>query len=184
MVARQLPELDRGRLRREAARTVGWVALVWVALLTVYFLLPLEGSRGGRHVVGLVGSVAVFIAATAWQVRRIRAAELPRIRAVSAIGALVPLYLVLFSSIYVAMSNADPSSFSMPLNHVRGLYFTITTVATVGYGDIVAASDGSRLMVSAQMLLNLVLLGSVVRLLAHVARTRVDQADGAPSVEG
>ena len=45
------------------------------------------------------------------------------------------------------------------------MYFTITVFATVGFGDIVAQTHTTMLLVSVQMLLNLVVLGVVVRLL-------------------
>ncbi|MGZ4556858.1 MAG: potassium channel family protein, partial [Mycobacteriaceae bacterium] len=52
------------------------------------------------------------------------------------------------------------------------LYFTITTMSTTGFGDIVPMTDTARLVVSVQMLLDLTLLGTVVRVLAGAARDR------------
>ena len=73
------------------------------------------------------------------------------------------------------MSNSlnDPSGFSQPLDHVTALYFTVTVFATVGFGDIVAQSNSMRLLVTLQMLLNLAMLGLVIRLMTSAARRGV-----------
>ena len=43
------------------------------------------------------------------------------------------------------------------------LYFTVTTFSTVGYGDITAASEAARLLVTVQMILDLLALGLGIR---------------------
>jgi hypothetical protein len=53
--------------------------------------------------------------------------------------------------------------FTERLDHTRALYFTITVFSTVGFGDITPRADLARIIVSIQMLLDLVILGSVVR---------------------
>ena len=60
--------------------------------------------------------------------------------------------------------------FSQKLDHSRALYFTITVFSTVGFGDITPTNDAARLMVSVQMLLDLFIIGVVVRLLINAAK--------------
>jgi hypothetical protein len=43
----------------------------------------------------------------------------------------------------------------------------------VGFGDITPRTDTARLIVSAQMLLDLVVIGAVVRLLFNAAKSRI-----------
>ena len=43
------------------------------------------------------------------------------------------------------------------------LYFTVTVFATVGFGDITATSQVARIVVIAQMILDLLVLGLVVK---------------------
>jgi voltage-gated potassium channel len=79
------------------------------------------------------------------------------------------------------VSHSSPSSFSEPLDHTRALYFTITVLSTVGFGDITPRTDPTRIMVSIQMLLDLVLIGVVVRVIFSAARislARGSQDDG------
>jgi voltage-gated potassium channel len=76
----------------------------------------------------------------------------------------VPLFLLLFASAYFTMAGTNPANFSThSLARADALYFTVTTFSTVGYGDITAASQSARLVVTAQMLLDLLALGLVVR---------------------
>ena len=50
------------------------------------------------------------------------------------------------------------------------LYFTVMVFSTVGFGDVVAQTNNMRLLVTVQMLLNLAVLGLVIRLLTSAAR--------------
>ncbi len=70
------------------------------------------------------------------------------------------LFLVLFSGVYLALSH-NTSAFTQSLDHTRALYFTISVFSTVGFGDITPRTDTARLIVSAQMLLDLVVIGAV-----------------------
>ena len=80
----------------------------------------------------------------AWQIGRIDSAELPELRAVEALGIVIALFLVLFSSIYLALSHGNKFTFTQDLDHAKALYFTITIFSTVGFGDITPRTDGRR----------------------------------------
>jgi hypothetical protein len=56
----------------------------------------------------------------------------------------------------------------------------ITTLSTVGYGDITPTTNLSRMLVSVQMLLDLILIGSIVRLLASAAQKGLQREGVAP----
>jgi voltage-gated potassium channel len=92
----------------------------------------------------------------------------------------VPLFLLLFASVYFVMERASPASFSHALTRTDSLYFTVTVFSTVGFGDITAASQTARLLVTAQMILDLLALGLGIRVFigaVHLAR----QAQAAPA---
>jgi voltage-gated potassium channel len=72
--------------------------------------------------------------------------------------------------VYLSNSVGDPAVFTHPLDHTTALYFTVTVFATVGFGDIVAASNAMKLLVTVQMLLNLVVFGLVIRVLTSAAQ--------------
>jgi hypothetical protein len=71
-------------------------------------------------------------------------------------------------------------AFSVDLDRTSALYFTITVFSTVGFGDISPQIDFARWIVSVQMLLDLVVLGVIVRVLFGAAeRGAATQATGA-----
>ena len=76
------------------------------------------------------------------------------------------------------MAWADPSNFNVyPLTRTDSLYFTVTVFATVGFGDITATSQTGRLLVTAQMILDLIVLGLGIRVfLGAVQRGQQDMA--------
>jgi len=154
------------------------IALSWVLIVGAYFALPIGHESGLRALLRLGADIALIGAVFAWQIGRINTAELPELRAVEALGVVIALFLVLFSSIYLAMSHGNSLTFTQDLDHAKALYFTITIFSTVGFGDITPRTDASRMIVSAQMLLDLAIIGVVVRLLLNAAKSRVSPADG------
>jgi hypothetical protein len=152
--------------------------VVTVSLLfATYFLVPTRRSDG-YEVWWLVLQLCVFVAIVGAQVPAIIRSRNPVLRAIEALAVLVPVYLLIFARIYLANSVNDPAGFSRPLDHVTALYFTVTVFATVGFGDVVASSESMMLLVTAQMLLNLVVLGLGIRLLTSAARRGVARRGG------
>ena len=70
-----------------------------------------------------------------------------------------PLFLLFFASSYYILSADDAATFTESLSRSDALYLTVTIFATVGFGDISAQTESARLFVTAQMLLDLVVLG-------------------------
>ena len=108
------------------------------------------------------------------QLRRISQAILPELRSIEGLGVIIAVFLVAFSSTYLGMSHQAATTFTKSLDHVQALYFTISVFSTVGFGDITPRTDVARLVVSAQMLLDLVVIGAVVRIIFNATRNRVD----------
>lgn len=173
VAAVRLTELESSQRRAALARAGATVVLAWVLIIGAFCLLPIGHESGLRAVLRLGADVALVGVVFAWQIRRISVAELPELRAIEALGIVVVVFLVAFSAIYLAMSHQSASTFSQPLDHVQALYFAVTIFSTVGFGDITPKTDVARVVVSAQMLLDLVIIGAVVRLLFNAARSRI-----------
>lgn len=134
-------------------------------IFIAYALMP--GTLKPSTVTLLVFSLTIvaFCLLVVYQVRSIVKAPYPRMRAIEVVATVVPLFVVVFSITYLAMSNSDPATFNMHLDHVRAVYFTVVVFSTVGFGDIVAKTDAARLLVTVQIVLDLVLIGVVARLI-------------------
>jgi voltage-gated potassium channel len=179
----RLAELEKHQRRLAILRSGAIITLSSILVLGAYFVVPIGHESGLRALLRLGADIALVGAVFAWQIRRIAVAELPELRAIEALGIVVVLFLVAFSAIYLAMSHQTASTFSEPLDHIRALYFAITIFSTVGFGDITPRTDAARLVVSAQMLLDLAIIGVVVRLLFNAAKSRVTPVGPEPAVE-
>ena len=69
------------------------------------------------------------------------------------------------------------------MDHTGALYLAITVFSTVGFGDITPESELARIVVSVQMLLDLVVIGLVVRLLSTAAKTGSRKPQAPDNVE-
>lgn len=159
-----------------------------VVLVALYYLLPLNHVKNVplTLAVGLV----ILLAVIAWQLRAIVRAKYPAVRAVVALAVTVPLFVLLFASVYFVMARASPANFSThQLTRTDALYFTVTVFSTVGFGDITPVSQSARLVVTAQMILDLVVLGLGIRVFVWAVQLGRRQAPaatgpGTPSQQG
>lgn len=154
-------------------RSLASVLVLDALLLLLYAIVPIDDARGFAPIIMFALLILVFAAVVIWQVRAIVNSRFPGVRAATALAFAVPVYLVLCSLSYLAIAKGDPSSFTEPLNRTDSLYFTVTVFATVGFGDITAVTTPARIAVTIQMILNLLVLGLVVKLLTAAAQYRM-----------
>lgn len=164
-------DLPAATRRRLLLRTVLRPVLTTTALVLLYYLLPL----GDREVspTGLTFAIALVLVGVLLgvQVRQISNAEHPRLRAIEALSLSVPLFILIFAAVYYAIARGSPGSFSEELSRTDSLYFTVTTFATVGFGDIVAVSQTARVLVMIQMFVDLILVGIIAHVIVGAVRT-------------
>jgi hypothetical protein len=142
-------------------------------LVVIYYLLPLDRSSTAEAVTLLVIGLVALMALVAYQVRSIIRSSFPLLRGVEALATSIPFFLLLFAATYVVLATISAGNFSQPLSRTDALYFTVTVFATVGFGDITAKTDVARLVVTGQMIADLIVLGLGVRvLLSAVQRGR------------
>jgi hypothetical protein len=164
-------DLNRRQRRRAVIGMMFSVALAWALLFGIYYLIPFTDLTSAQSLVRLVLGIAFFVGALGWQLRQVTKAELPGLRAIHALGVAIPLFLLVFAVVYLSLSQSDTTRFSEPLNHTGALYLVITVFSTVGFGDITPKGDLTRIVASIQMLLDLVVIGAVVRLLTTAAKS-------------
>ena len=151
-------------------RAVLRAAIIPTALVLLYYTVPIGDPFDGSALASVVAIVVVLVGLLVWQIRAVLESKYPGLRAADVAATVVPLFLLGFASTYLAMAQAYPGSFSEPLDKTDALYFAVTVFTTVGFGDIVAVSQPGRLVVTAQMVCGLVLVGIVFRVLLGAAQ--------------
>jgi hypothetical protein len=96
----------------------------------------------------------------------------PELRAVEAAAVILVLTLFPFAATYYSLARSAADSFGFALTRLDAVYFTVTTFATVGFGDIAPKSQAARAVVLGQMVVDLVLIGLIAKVIVGAARRR------------
>lgn len=158
-------ELTSRERRRVLGKSLLRATLSTALLVVIYYWLPLDGAIDNVAAAVLVVGLIVFSYVVARQVRSIVESAAPRLRAIEVLFTLVPFFILLFAGAYFAIGHTTPGSFTQPMDRTDAIYFTVTVFATVGFGDIAPVTTTTRVIVTIQMLADLVLLGAGLKLL-------------------
>jgi len=165
---------------------LGTFALV-VAATAVYYVLPIPGRMRegwwavlfgcGLAVLGLLIVVAIQ--------RLLRASEQARIRALVLLLVLSELF---FSWCDDSIARL-PGQFADLHTKTDALYFSVSTLSTVGFGDVHATGQLARAAVTLQIVFNLVFIGTAVATITGFMRERATRrrrahTDGTSPVPG
>jgi voltage-gated potassium channel len=153
-------------------RRLGAQAAAVVLGLTVdYYLLPDRRAVSIPVFLTLFGGGLVLTAGlVTWSVRRYRRCwGAPLVRVVT-LAASLYLAVLLFAASYLLLERNRPGEFVGLHTHTDALYFTLSVVSTVGFGDVHAAGQLARALVSLQMVFNLGYLGVALSLVRSVGR--------------
>ncbi|MEN9646470.1 MAG: hypothetical protein RL238_3139 [Actinomycetota bacterium] len=164
-----MPRASDDHLSREQWKGFVRVVLVGALLSLIYLLTPLQTEFAWLGL--LIGLVAlVCIAPFAYKrAQAIGRSRFPVLAAAEAILLVAAMLIFGFSSVYLAVDR-HAGQFEGIETRIDAFYFTVTTLSTVGYGDIHATGQSARLLVTMQILFDLSLLAMSVRLLLGAAK--------------
>jgi hypothetical protein len=168
-------QLSQRARSRVIAGSVVRTTLSVVLLLVIYAVFPVEPLAPAETATRLLVALVILSLVVVIQLQSIRSANYPQLRAIEAVVIAITILIVLFALLYIGLAQANPANFTKPLNRVGAFYFTVTILATVGFGDIAADSDVARLVVTVQMLLDLTLLAVVIRVFFSVAKSSANR---------
>jgi voltage-gated potassium channel len=144
------------------------------ALLAMYFAAPvpressLTGLKIGLFVLGVAGLAAVTVAL----VGRVKFPPEagPDVR-LEAFVLLAYGIIVFFSLTYLGLARSQ-GQFDGLKTHLDALYFTIVTLATVGYGDVHPVGQAARAAATIQIVFDVVFIAAAVKVLTPVIEQR------------
>jgi len=166
--------MEPGAVGISLLRGVGIGALGFVVLAVAP--LP-SGPLGPIDVLLAVAGVAILagsVVAAAIHERRAEQSSDPASAQGARLESLlanVLLAVAFFSLVYARLATV-PGEFVGLATRLDAVYFTVSTLSTVGFGDIHAAGQTSRLAVIVQMVFNAVVVAAAIRLVFHAARRR------------
>jgi voltage-gated potassium channel len=147
---------------------------VVVGLLVVFYAVPVTGlTLSGRTVVSVLLTL-LGVACLGWaitgQVRRqlVAAADAN----MQGLVMLLELVAVVFALGYYVLALSTPGQVDGLETRTDALYFTLSTVATVGYGDVHAVGQLARGLVIVQIVFNAVFVAALVTALRSRVRSR------------
>ncbi len=156
--------------RRPVAKSLAAV----VVLFGAFAVLPFRGERwwvGALLGAALLGAM-VPLAIT--RLHRVLSSDRPVVEALEALVLMLSMLITGFAAVFYAM-NRDGHQISGLDTRIDAVYFTVTTLGTVGFGDVAATSQSARVVVTVQILFDLVFVGVAVRVFSNTARRRADE---------
>ena len=139
--------------------------LTFVGLLVAYYAFPVDFDRAPAFVIfnfvltlaglGLIGWTMVS------ELGHLRRGEASR--STPALAMLIVLLVMTFSLAFFLLELVSPGQIADLDTRTDALYFTLSTMATVGYGDVHAEGQAARALVSAVIAFDIVVVASLVR---------------------
>lgn len=151
-----------------------WIAQAAAAtlLVTAYFLLPLDGLGPRRPALSwtLFGLTLALIAALLLQQIGHVLFNHPHARPGLVIPLLMSLSILVFATAYQALAQSPGELIGLN-TRLDALYFTMVTLATIGYGDITPHGQTARLVAMLQILYTFIFLTAAATALSRQLRT-------------
>jgi voltage-gated potassium channel len=166
------------------AKWEGWMALARLALqiallVGAYYLAPVgEVLTGSVQLVRLGGTLALLLILgfiTWWVSRRVArqisapddAVRMDELVLATVVGVAV------FALADLVVATVAPNQFVDLRTKTDALYFALTTLITIGYGDIHAQGQLARALLIVQMLFNVIVVATATRNAVRAAGRRL-----------
>ncbi|MET0952655.1 MAG: potassium channel family protein [Aeromicrobium sp.] len=151
---------------------VDWLhrTAVLVLLVMVYFIVPTSADTRAS-VLGRVVVVVLLLTVTAWiVVRQLRLAVLDGDRRIDGLVLAVVVMTLSFAMVYYVLELRHHGEVVGLETRLDALYFTVSTILTVGYGDIHAEGQAARTLVLVQMVFDVVFVATTAAVVSSRVR--------------
>lgn len=141
--------------------------------LVVYFVVPVQGGEdvAVRALVTIV-SLALLTAGVIWQVM-VHVED--QSRGIDGLLFALVVAILAFALSFYRLEVTDPGQIPGIETRLDSLYFTMTTLLTVGYGDIHAAGQVARGLVLVAMVFNVAVIATAATTISGRVRLHAEQ---------
>lgn len=151
------------------------------ALAVLYTVMPFESDLWW---LGALLGVIVVLSILPWTYRRVKEiliSDRPFLDGAIVVGLIIAMLVLSFSMTFYAIAHHNPGAFQGLDTKIDSLYFVVTTLGTVGYGDIHPVGQWARAVVTMQILFNFAMIGLVIRVVASAAQHRMRETESGPT---
>jgi hypothetical protein len=150
--------------------------MVLAVSVLVYYLNPSPVSLGPALTAGWIvltvgGGTFVVVRQIRERVAEYRGAADRQVVGLETLANLLGVVAVVFAATYFHLAHSSGQIDGIR-THTDALYFSMTILSTVGFGDIHATGQLARVIVTIQMLFDLVFVASIIGLVVSGIATR------------
>jgi len=172
----QMTKMGKGRLALVLLQMLGRLL---AGLLFILLMLALVPKNPGDPVVYPIALAIVGVLVYVWffrrQVKGVMNSQYPTLRAIESLILVAAMFLAIFTMVYVMISINDRNSFTEQLDSFNGYYFSLTVLATVGFGDITPNTVLARSITMVQMALDIAFIAVIIKVMSGAARKAIQQ---------
>lgn len=155
---------------------VGWrrwlhLGLILAGVVIVYFVVPVSRQPERGTLIRILVAILLLALLAAGVVRQLRRHLDAKDQRVDGLIVSITVVMAVFAFAYFTLHQRDPSQFAGLQTRLDALYFTASTAATVGFGDVNAVGQAARALVLVQIVFNAVFIGTTVALLSSRIKT-------------
>jgi voltage-gated potassium channel len=151
---------------------IRWVrlALALVLVLGAYAVVPTSDPFNTGSLARL-STVVVLLVGSAWvMIRQLRLSAFDGDRNIDGLLLAVVIMTVTFALTFYLLEMRDPGQVAHLNTKVDALYFTASTILTIGYGDVHAVGQTARVLVLIQMVFDVVFVATAATMLTSRLR--------------
>lgn len=169
----KVPDGRAAPRQRRLAQLRAWTQAIGATAVVIglYYVIPLrpQDLTGGQPTLrwpGLIVGLVVVTSLVRLQVKRALRPERQLGEQLAALLTLVAMVAAGFAAFYYRLAE----QFNAIETRTDALYFSMATLSTVGYGDIVATGQSARALVTVQMAFDLIIVTSAVTIVVGSLR--------------
>ncbi|MFN8125369.1 MAG: ion channel [Candidatus Nanopelagicales bacterium] len=172
------PSMPSGRhLLRHAIITSALSVIVVALMITAYLAVPEPAVGWDPWEFAVFGTLALlmYLGMIVAAIVRLFKSPRPLMEGVLFVIVMVALLVFAYAWMYLSMSLSQPGSFTEPLSKQSAVYFTVTVLSTVGFGDITPVLDVPRMVVTSQMLIGFTLFTLAIKVITSSTRRAIQR---------
>jgi|SRR5262245_59826607 len=152
-----------------------WHAVLLGLILVIYFAAPVRLNTDESTAWRIATTLLALAVLAAWVVWVLRRQVDDESRRIDGLITVILIVVVAFSMAFYVLEQRKPGQVVDLHTRLDSLYFTVSTLLTIGYGDVHAQGQEARALVLVQVVFDVVFVATAAGLLSRRVRSRARQ---------